>query len=548
MLFSSPVFIFLFLPCVLVLFYTLVRNGKTSYALYSLIAASLLFYAWWKPVYLILIVSSIIGNYWIGTFIHRLKSSSPGSARFFMIFGVCANLASIGYFKYANFFVDTLNTVASTDLVLHTILLPLAISFFTFQQIAYLVDVYRGEPSETSFRNYALFVTFFPQLIAGPIVHHKEMLPQFLSNAGQSRMMENLAIGFTIFSIGLLKKVIMADGAAGYADAIFQFAEAGGQPTLLEAWLGSLAYTCQLYFDFSGYSDMAVGLGRMFGIRLPLNFNSPYKARNITEFWRRWHMTLSRFLRDYLYIPLGGSRNGKFNTYRNLFLVMLLGGLWHGAGWTFILWGALHGIYLLINLGWRQWRESIGHDLQQSSWLGRVASTCLTFIAVVAAWVYFRAESVEVAHAILGGMAGLNGVSLPMHWGESFTAHISAEGLSRMGVTLGGLQSVGAMFTPVKDVIELFATAETDLHKIGTITALATLVIPLFVVFFMPNTQQIMYHYSPAFEIYPGEIKRTSLRFLEWHKTRIWAIVVAFFGAYGCFGGSGVTRFLYFNF
>jgi len=545
MLFSSPVFIFLFLPCVLLFYYALIKRGSVNYAFYSLVAFSLLFYGWWKPAYLILIVTSVLGNYFLGTCLGKLKPENKNWSWVLVTFGVSANLASIGYFKYANFFIDNLNQISGTAFLLEPILLPLAISFFTFQQIAYLVDIHRGEPHESSFRNYALFVTFFPQLIAGPIVHHKEMLPQFLHNENSRNIANNLALGLSIFAIGLFKKVVIADGVAGYSDAVFNLADNGETITFFDAWLGSLAYTCQLYFDFSGYSDMAIGLARLFGIRLPLNFNSPYKSRNIIEFWRRWHMTLSRFLRDYLYIPLGGSRGGRLFTYRNLFIVMFLGGLWHGAGWTFVLWGSLHGVYLLINHAWQAWRKSKGLDPMSSGTLAKFLSTALTFLAVVVAWVYFRAETVDAANRILIGMTGINGAVLPENWATIFANHSAM--LASFGITFGQFTQVGVLFPLVQDALDIFGiTRESD--TVGSITGLVTLSIPMLIMFLAPNTQQIFYCHNPAFEIYKGEIKRMSVTAMEWHQTRYWAVLIAIIGAYGCFGGSGVTRFLYFNF
>lgn len=291
------------------------------------------------------------------------------------------------------------------------IILPLAISFFTFQQIAYLVDAYRGEAREYSFLHYSLFVTFFPQLIAGPIVHHKEMLPQFAKNSTYKFHFSNFNIGLTIFIIGLFKKVVLADSIAIYSTPVFASADAGNNITFFEAWGGAIAYSLQLYFDFSGYADMAIGLAKMFGINLPLNFNSPYKSVNIIEFWRRWHMTLSRFLKDYLYISLGGNRKGSKNL--NLLLTMLLGGLWHGASYNFVIWGGLHGIFLIVNHGWQQFRHKVlNHDLKKSSKAGTLFSIGFTFLSVTVAWVFFRAESLQGALLIIEGMAGVNGAIL----------------------------------------------------------------------------------------------------------------------------------------
>jgi alginate O-acetyltransferase complex protein AlgI len=333
MLFNSYTFIFIFLPITLLVFFSIGGKGHHRIAIAWLVAASLFFYGWWNPAYLSLILGSILFNYAVGVALSNLQAQSSAShltKKIILSFGILVNLFLLAYFKYANFFVDNLNSLSGSNFHLQTIILPLAISFFTFQQITYLVDAYKGETREYNFLHYCLFVTFFPQLIAGPIVHHREMLPQFVKNTIYKFNHQHLAIGLTIFFIGLFKKVVLADGVAVYATPVFEAAEQGVMLTFFEAWAGALAYTFQLYFDFSGYSDMAIGIARMFGIRLPLNFNSPYKSVNIIEFWRRWHITLSRFLRDYLYIPLGGNRKGKFRRYINLMITMLLGGLWHG--------------------------------------------------------------------------------------------------------------------------------------------------------------------------------------------------------------------------
>ncbi|MBT5260335.1 MAG: MBOAT family protein, partial [Nitrospina sp.] len=346
MLFNSYAFIFLFLPVTLLGFQLIGNRGHCRVAVSWLIGASLFFYGWWNPAYLGLILTSILFNYAVGV------SLGSRPAKTVLVVGIAANLGLLGYFKYANFFVDNINALTGSDIVLERIILPLAISFFTFQQITYLVDTYRGETQECDFLRYCLFVTFFPQLIAGPIVHHREMMPQFAKDTFCRLKAKHLAVGLTIFSVGLFKKVILADGIAVYSTPVFDAAEAGVILTFVDAWCGALAFTFQLYFDFSGYSDMAIGLGRMFGIILPVNFFSPYKASNIIEFWRRWHITLSRFARDYLYIPLGGNRKGTLLRFANLMITMLLIGLWHGAGWTFVIWGGLHGSYLVINHGW----------------------------------------------------------------------------------------------------------------------------------------------------------------------------------------------------
>jgi D-alanyl-lipoteichoic acid acyltransferase DltB (MBOAT superfamily) len=306
----------------------------------------------------------------------------------------------LGYFKYADFFIENINIAFSVNAEPLNLLLPLAISFFTFQQIAYLVDSYRQETKEYDFLNYALFVTFFPQLIAGPIVHHKEMMPQFAKVRNKVKNYRNIAMGLFIFSIGLFKKVVIADTFAVWATNGFDVATT---LNLFEAWATSLSYTFQLYFDFSGYTDMAIGLALLFNIKLPVNFNSPYKATNIQDFWRRWHITLSRFLRDYVYIPLGGNRKGGFRTYNNLMATFVIGGLWHGAGWTFVFWGFLHGLALIIQRLW----EKLG--LKLWTWL----AWFVTFNFVNIAWVFFRAKEWEDAIKVLSSMFSLSNIVLP---------------------------------------------------------------------------------------------------------------------------------------
>ena len=412
MLFNSYNFIFLFLPVAVGGFFLLGRLATRRVALTWLMLGSLVFYGAWKPVYLALLLFSMCFNFCMGLLAGGRVSDAPIFRRGMLTVGVCVNLGLLGYFKYANFFVDQVNGLFGLHIPLEPIFLPLAISFFTFQQIAYLVDAYRGYAREYKVVDYCLFVSFFPQLIAGPIVHHKDMMPQFMASPCRFDA-GDFARGASYFIIGLFKKVVVADNLARFATPVFASAMEGGTPTLFEAWGGALAYTGQIYFDFSGYSDMAIGLGLLVGIRIPVNFNSPYRAAAITEFWRRWHMTLSQFLRDYLYIPLGGNRKGTRRRYLNLMLTMLLGGLWHGAGWTFVLWGGLHGMYLIINQGWRAIRPRL-----LASPPGRSERTLyhgLTLLAVVLGWVYFRAESMAAAHAMLSGMAGAHGVSLSDH-------------------------------------------------------------------------------------------------------------------------------------
>lgn len=357
MLFNSYTYILVFLPAALLVFHALRRMRLHRSSLLSLVVFSLVFYAWWNPVYLLLLVPLTLANFAIATRIARARDSQPTLARALMISGVTGNLGVLGYFKYANFFVDNVDRLLGLDWVLAAVVLPLGISFFTFQKIAFIVDSYRGKIDRYDLLEFALFVSFFPQLIAGPIVHHSEVLPQFRQRS--PALNELFPMGLTIFVMGLAKKVLLADNAARYATPAFDAAAAGDHLGMWGAWNGVLAYTAQLYFDFSGYTDMAIGAALLFGIRLPLNFASPYKAQSIIDFWRRWHMTLSRFLRDYLYVPLGGNRHGEARRYANLLATMVLGGLWHGAAWTFVFWGALHGAYLVVNHLWRAIRPRL---------------------------------------------------------------------------------------------------------------------------------------------------------------------------------------------
>jgi len=407
MLFNSYSFIFLFLPLTLAGFFLVARFSHRTAALW-LVLASIFFYGWWDPRYVPLLLTSIIFNYSIGYAINRARPDDKATprAKLLLYLGVSGNLLLLGYYKYTDFFVSTSNALAGTDLPLLHIVLPLGISFFSFTQIAFLVDVYRGLAREYNPIHYTLFVTYFPHLIAGPVLHHKQMMPQFHRPETYRINIANVNVGLTIFTIGLFKKVILADQFALYANPVFNAAAAGASITTVEAWLGALAYSLQLYFDFSAYSDMAIGLSKLFNIDLPVNFNSPYKSRNIIEFWRRWHMTLSAFLRDYLYFPLGGNRHGAARRYFNLTATMVLGGLWHGANWTFVLWGALHGFYLVMNHGWQALSARLPWPRIPG---GALIAGAVTFVAVVIAWVLFRAADVDTAVRILRPMAGQGG-------------------------------------------------------------------------------------------------------------------------------------------
>ena len=365
-----------------------------------LVAASLLFYSWWNIAYLPLILFSMLFNYLVGNSLNGNFQRIGMHRKTLLTAGVLANIALLGYFKYSDFLIDNINLLFDSSVPLLHLTLPLAISFFTFQQIAYLVDSYRGETSEYSFLNYALFVTFFPQLIAGPIVHHSEMMPQFASRWNLVKNYRHIAFGLFIFSVGLFKKVVIADSFAVWATAGFDTAPV---LSLIEAWATSLSYTFQLYFDFSGYTDMAIGAALLFNIKLPINFNSPYKALSIQDFWRRWHITLSRFLKDYIYIPLGGNRRGGVRTYANLLATFVIGGIWHGAGWTFLFWGLIHGVALMLHRFWK----SLGLSMPA------ILAWFITFNFVNIAWVFFRAKEWKDALKVLRGMFGQSGIVLP---------------------------------------------------------------------------------------------------------------------------------------
>lgn len=515
MLFNSFAFLFGYLPIVLAGYFLLDRlTSCASWRLAPatwLALASLFFYAWWDVRYLPLLLASICVNYGAG----RLLGASTGAARKRVLVAALAlNLGLLAYYKYANFFIDSVNAVAiaagadAASLPWHglDIILPIGISFFTFTQIAFLVDCYRGEVREYRFIHYVLFVSYFPHLIAGPVLHHRDMMPQFADPANAHPRAANFAIGLSIFTIGLAKKVLIADNLSPLAMPVFA---AGATPTLIEAWIGVLAYTFQLYFDFSGYSDMAIGLSRLFGVKLPLNFNSPYKAANIADFWRRWHMTLSRFLRDYLYIPLGGSRHGEAMRYRNLMLTMLLGGLWHGAGWTFVIWGGLHGLYLVLQQAWQR-----VFGAARSHWWPGV----LTFLAVMLAWVFFRAPDVATAWDITGALVGANGVSLP----RGLASH--AAGLAQWGLH------------PAFDGIRWIELAGPGLPVLLGAMLLA---------FKAPNTQEIFFLYEPAIE----RIFQPSGRWaFSWRPTRRWSVGFAALFVACIFGMNRVTEFLYFQF
>ena len=522
MLFNSYEFILAFLPVTLIVFFLLRYTAYHRFAIAWLVIASLFFYGWWELRYLLLIGFSIIFNFVMGRLLESASNSKADSkANIILFFGIMVNLALIAYFKYANFFVHTVSQFGNTNWHLAQIILPIGISFFTFQQIAYLVDTRRGVTQEHNFLQYCLFIVFFPQLIAGPIVHHRQMLPQFAGDklAGQP-VFENLAVGITIFAIGLFKKVIIADNLALVSTPLFDAAEQGQVLNFFWSWRGTLAYTLQLYFDFSGYSDMAIGLARMFGIRLPLNFHSPYQASSIIDFWRCWHMTLSGFLRDYVYIPLGGNKRGKLRRYANVLITMLLGGLWHGASWTFVLWGGLHGLFLIVNIAWRVlWPTPI------QRWWSRLIGRLLTFIVVAMAWVFFRAESFEAAIAVFDGMRNLP-------------------------VNLTG------KLGPIDDILVFLGFRfDGPVLWYSDLYSLIWLVFWLSFLWLLPNTQQWMSNFKPAANYLSEQHTKlqtvgvfSKFKWSYWDLSIKWAVYTGILLGIAFLSLSHVSEFLYFQF
>jgi alginate O-acetyltransferase complex protein AlgI len=499
MLFSSYTFLFQFLPAT-VLAFAAARLHSPRAGIMVLAAASLVFYGAWRPIYLLLLLASIAVNFSLG-----LRMEDPLRRRAIGTFGVVLNLALLCYFKYTNFIFDSVNTLTGAPLPFFNIVLPLGISFFTFQQIAYLVDVMRGAKVERDIVSYTLFVSFFPHLIAGPLVHHAEMIPQF-KRGRTSRSSVLAARGLAIFAAGLFKKVVIADNLAQFVSPVFAHLDAGGSVTTSWAWLATSAYTLQIYFDFSGYSDMAIGLALLFGIRLPVNFRSPYRAGSIIEFWRRWHITLSRFLRDYLYIPLGGNRLGEQRRYINLMVTMLLGGLWHGAGWNFLVWGGLHGVYLGINHLWREWRSD--KPAAAAGLAARGLSWIITFLAVVIAWVFFRARTMAGAWQMLGGLFGF----------EAGSSAYASSGILRL------------MDLPV-------LVGEQRLLLIGG----GAVALALLIALCLPNVPQLFgyreYRRAPE-----------KMAWLRWRPNAAWALVSATAFAISLFGMWQRLEFLYFQF
>ena len=481
---------FVFLAVAVIGFRWLESRGLTGRRVFLLLA-SYAFYAWWRADFLVLLAGSTCVNFVLGREIEA-RAARLADRRGLLIAGLVFNLGLIALFKYDTLFVSTANDVLGIGLPVPHFFLPLAISFFTFEQISYLVDADAGKTHNYSLLDYALFVAYFPHLIAGPIVRHNDLIPQFRQLRSRN---DDLATGMTLFTIGLAKKSLIADNLAPFADAIFNAAGRGIATGPTDSWLGTLFFAFQIYFDFSAYSDMALGSSVMMGIRLPVNFHSPYKAASIIEFWRRWHISLSAFLRDYLYIPLGGNRVGRARRYLNLFITMLLGGLWHGANWTFMLWGGLHGLYLSINHAFRH--ATRGMTVSPAFRLPlRAASVLLTFAATSLAWIVFRAPDLASAGRIANGLLG------------------------------GGHSSI-VSFSPL---------------------AAVTLALLFALVWFAPNSMQLLWRHDPALPSpYPNDPVTPATR-LAWQPTRWQAAAYGLLCIVAVLALSNLKPFIYFQF
>jgi len=527
MLFNSYIFIFAFLPILYALYAYVRRWPDHRIAMALLIAASLVFYAWGGWFFLQVFVMMMAVNVAVGQWLLRARSGR----RPLLVFGISVNLAVLGYFKYAGFLAGNLNTVLGTNFPILHLILPIGISFYTFMNIALLVDIYRGQVKHLSVIEYCFFMSFFPHLVAGPILHHSELVPQ-INSAIRRPGYDDLCIGLGIFCIGLFKKIVVADGCAVYADAGYSMLQAGQALDPASAWITAIAYAFQIYYDFSGYSDMAIGLARMFGFVIPVNFFSPYRSVNIIEFWRRWHITLSRFLRDYLYIPLGGGRVGPLHQAVNLVVVMLLGGLWHGANWTFVAWGGVHGV--LLSVTHLAGKTFLGRSPLLSRPLARAFGIGLTFMLVTLAWVLFRSSSLGEAGRMIGFLfpLGLSPVTV-LHSFRVFLAHQFGNPLIVLDPTT---------WAPARELWpqplppDFLATA----RPVGlwlAIVAAGT--------FLLPNTVQMFERFSPALGL-------QGFPTTSWFSLRrlgpISAIAIALLFVIAVLHLSRISPFLYFQF
>lgn len=512
MLFNSIQFLFFFLPLVLAGFLVLQKTGKLRLVILWLIGCSLLFYAWWSPVYLLLLLFSVCVNYALGVFLIR---GGKEKGRNWLVLGVAFNLGLLGYFKYANFFLDNIQLLTSSSFNFRHIILPLAISFYTFQQIAYLVDSRKGITKRHGFLDYSLFVSFFPQLIAGPIVHHGEMLSQFDKLTNHSNTYRNICIGVSIIIIGLFKKVVIADSFALFATPVFDIAATGGDIYTMDAVAGTFSYAFQLYFDFSGYCDMAIGVACLFGIKLPVNFFSPFRAANISDFWRMWHATLSRFLRVYVYNSLGGFLCSPRRQRFNLFATMFLAGIWHGAGWTFVVYGVCHGSYVVIHQLWRINVSGPMGFLNNKAYM--LVSQGFTFLLVALTLGVFRADSMTTAGHIYGAMLRWNG-------GVFVPAYITK------------LEST--------NIMQITSMILGDFHNISVV--FISLSLALAACWLLPSTFQLFRHCEVT--IAKPLAGREPVLQLQWQPNRKWGIYIATLAFISMMNLTQMSEFLYFQF
>ena len=521
-LFNSPIFLFVFLPATVAAYVVLRQLAGPRSVLGLLLVASIVFYGWWNLAYVPLLLGLAVFNFVVGRGLAACRQlDRPGHVTLLLTFGVVVDLLVLGYFKYTDFLIDTANTLVRANFALQHILLPLGISYFTFQKIAYLVDSSRGDVIEHDFLEFCFFVMFFPQLLAGPITHHSEIFSQIKGPWAFAVKPSNFFVGLTIFSIGLFKKVVLADNFAPLVAPAFDAAAAGEQLHFFLAWQGAIAFKFQLYFDFSGYSEMALGAARLFGIQLPLNFNSPYRALNVVDFWRRWHMTLTRFLRDYVYIPLGGSRRGTPRLYLNLMITLGLSGLWHGAAWHFFFWGSLQGAGMVLNHAWRSvWRPL-------NTWWSHTIARLVTFFALSLVLVMHRAPSMADCLQVYRGI-----VNLPATW------------RTVLGPLGGALEWLGVQFggPPV-------STEQLEL--------IPWLIAWLAFMWFMPNTQQLLARWHPAFNYGvierrrdPPLVERISKvpLFYEWRPNIGGAVFVGVLLALAILSLRHISEFLYFKY
>ncbi|TCU73962.1 D-alanyl-lipoteichoic acid acyltransferase DltB (MBOAT superfamily) [Bradyrhizobium sp. R2.2-H] len=505
MLFNSIEFIFLFLPAAVVLHFYAARYGRLA-AVTATSCSSLLFYSWWNPPFLLLPVTSILVNFCLA---RAILTDTPARAWYTMVAGICLNLAALVYFKYANFL---LAAVENTSIVAQDV--PLALSFTTFVQIAFLTEVWHAR-RRVQLADYTLFVSLFPHLIAGPIVRWNELSPQIKDPSRFKPNLDNIALGLTIFSLGLAKKVLLADSLSGHVGRVFDAAANGFPVTGAAAWGASVAYSLQLYFDFSGYSDMAVGIGLLFNFELPINFAAPLRATSIIELWRRWHITLSRFLRDFVYIPLGGNAYGPRRRGFNLFLTMVVGGLWHGANWTFIAWGALQGVLLIVN---HSWRVILG-DRKLPRWAGGIG-WFLTFASFAVGMTLFRSANISSAAVMLKAMAFLDTASAEVVLGSTADS---------WGIEHG---YISADF-----VRTWFGNTWT---VVATITTAAVLMVALFI----PDTMELVGYRVGE----PHADWRRQHLLPKWHPSLGWALVVVGLFAVVFANLNSFSEFLYYQF